>query len=209
MASRAGRAGAATSLIEVLVSLVVLLVGLLGLIGLQARAQSAEMESYQRSQALVLLQDMVDRINANRKDAHDGKYDIVNNTTNAEAVGAVNGAVGGGSSIATCGGSGAAFDFCEWADQLNGAAERSGGNAVGAMIGARGCVSYDAATEFADSSGSALPGTGIYTVSVAWQGLSETGAPASTLTCGRNAYGTEARRRVAASTLRIGALGAL
>ncbi|MDP2155736.1 MAG: type IV pilus modification protein PilV, partial [Sulfuricella sp.] len=55
-------------MIEVLVSLFILLTGLLGLAGLLARSQQAEMESYQRAQALVLLQDMVARINANRKD---------------------------------------------------------------------------------------------------------------------------------------------
>ena len=38
-------------------------------IDVRLRAQQAEVESYQRAQALVLLQDMVDRINANRKTA--------------------------------------------------------------------------------------------------------------------------------------------
>src|SRR5919202_6329509 len=55
------------TLIEVLISLLILTFGLLGLAGLQGVAQRAEAESYQRAQALVLLQDMVDRINANRK----------------------------------------------------------------------------------------------------------------------------------------------
>ncbi len=53
-------------MIEVLVTLVVLALGLLGVVGLQARGQQAELESYQRGQALVLLQDMVDRMNTNR-----------------------------------------------------------------------------------------------------------------------------------------------
>ena len=61
-------------MIEVLVSLVVLLLGLLGLVGLQAKAGHAEMESYQRAQAIALLQDITDRMNANRKDAHDLVY---------------------------------------------------------------------------------------------------------------------------------------
>ncbi len=45
----------------------------------------------------------------------------------------------------------------------------SGSNCVGAMIGARGCIVYDATTELTDSTGTGLPGTGIYTVSIAWQ----------------------------------------
>ena len=59
-------ASAGFTLIEILVALVILLVGLLGLVGLQAKGQQAEMESYQRTQALVLLQDLADRMNANR-----------------------------------------------------------------------------------------------------------------------------------------------
>ena len=46
--------------------MVILLVGLLGLAALMTSSQKAESESYQRAQALLLLQDMVERINANR-----------------------------------------------------------------------------------------------------------------------------------------------
>ncbi|TMH30961.1 MAG: type IV pilus modification protein PilV, partial [Betaproteobacteria bacterium] len=55
------------TLIEVLISMLIMAIGLLGLAGMQAVAQRAEVESYQRAQALVLVQDMVDRVNANRK----------------------------------------------------------------------------------------------------------------------------------------------
>src|SRR5258706_14532069 len=58
-----------TTMIEVLVSIVIVVIGLLGLAGLQSRASVAEMEAFQRAQALVLLQDMSDRINANRRHA--------------------------------------------------------------------------------------------------------------------------------------------
>ena len=57
------------SMVEVLVTIVILTIGLLGLAGLQGRASTAQMESYQRSQALILLADMADRINANRSNA--------------------------------------------------------------------------------------------------------------------------------------------
>ena len=60
------RAQSGFTMIEVLITFIVLVIGLLGLIGLQARTQQAELESYQRGQALVLLQDMLDRMNANR-----------------------------------------------------------------------------------------------------------------------------------------------
>src|SRR5438132_11066325 len=53
------------TVIEVLITIVILAFGLLGLVGLQAKVQLADFESYQRAQAVVLLSDMVDRINAN------------------------------------------------------------------------------------------------------------------------------------------------
>ena len=77
-------------MIEVLVSLVILLLGLLGLIGLQAKAHNAEIESYQRAQAIVLLQDMFDRMNANRDDAYNLAYSDA--------------AVGGGGALTDCSG---------------------------------------------------------------------------------------------------------
>ena len=54
------------SLIEVMVTVVIIVLGLLGLAGLHARLQTSEMESYQRSQALLLLNDMASRMSINR-----------------------------------------------------------------------------------------------------------------------------------------------
>lgn len=58
-------------MIEVLVSLVIVALGLGALIGLQVRAYSGEAESYDRAQALMVLQDMVQRINGNRTNSPD------------------------------------------------------------------------------------------------------------------------------------------
>ena len=58
-----------TSLVEVLVTMVILAIGLLALAGLQARLHVLQIESYQRAQALILLQDMTSRIVNNRYDA--------------------------------------------------------------------------------------------------------------------------------------------
>jgi type IV pilus assembly protein PilV len=194
------------TLIEILVAFLILLVGLLGMVGLQAKGQQAEMESYQRTQALVLLQDMLNRISANRLDARNLNYV----TTSA---------VGGGGSLADCSSkSGAALDLCEWGNMLDGAAERtsvancsllSGTGCIGAMIGARGCLAYDVTTEFTDSTGATIAGTGIYTITVAWLGLVATVSPPTALTCGQNQYVSEAQRRVVTSQIRIAALGAL
>lgn len=177
-------------MIEVLVSITIILLGLLGLAGLQARAQEAEMESYQRAQALVLLQDMVDRINANRQTAP--CYAI---TTGAgtpflgSGSGVVIGCVGFGDANTQAR---ADADMSEWQNTLLGASETLGGNSVGAMIGARGCITE---TD---------PVNDIYTIAVAWQGLTDTAVPA--VACGNGLYGNETRRRVLWTTLRIASL---
>lgn len=111
------------SLIEVLVTIVILAAGLVGLVGLQARLQVLEFESYQRSQALLLLQDMVSRIELNRRDALD--YD-------GQSV------VAG--SCPTSGSTVASQDLAQWCGALEGAGEQSSGQNVGAMLGGRGCV---------------------------------------------------------------------
>jgi type IV pilus assembly protein PilV len=174
------------TLIEVLISLLIVTLGLLGLAGMQAVAQRSEMDSYQRAQALVLVQDMVDRLNANRKVA--GCYAFTPS----------NGSVWAGTSATapTCGGAfgtaqqraQADADMLAWHNLLRGAAEALSGNQVGAMVGARGCVVLDTTV---------IPN--VYRVQVAWQGMVPTVNPTSidaTLTCGTGQYGSELQRRV-------------
>lgn len=216
-AQRARARHAGFTMIEVLVTLVILVVGLLGLIGLQARTQQAELESYQRGQALVLLQDMVSRMNANRIGSKGASYA----TTGLTPAYVGNGTVAP-TPLSTCAAPTtpatiAAYDLCDWGNALIGAAEvssggtcttGSGAGCIGAMVGARGCVAYNAATELKDSTGTVIPGTGVQTVTVAWQGLAPTFAPPAGITCGQNLYPTETQRRVVTATLRMGSLTA-
>lgn len=179
-----------TAMIEVLVTLLILLIGLLGLAGLQMQAQRSEMESYQRVQALVLLQDMVGRINANRKVA--SCYAVTTDTTNGTPFLGTSSTMG--TPACTAGtveqNAMAVQDMQDWQNLLLGAAEAAAGGNVGAMIGARGCVSP-------------APGDpNLYTVTVAWQGLGATFAPVGQ-NCGKNQYGNEAQRRVVSLTVRI------
>lgn len=172
------------TMLEVLITIVILAFGLLGVAGLQARMQVAEIESYQRAQAIVLLQDMVDRIKANRKNAMD--YVTV----------AVAG-VGTPNDEQACGGlARAAADLCEWNNALLGASEKKETARVGAMIDARGCVANTAAT---------MPQE--FLVSVVWQGLGQTAAPTST-DCGKDLYGNgdEKTRRALVARVMIGCL---
>ena len=179
----ARKRNAGFSLIEIMVTVVILMVGLLGLAGLQGRALTSQMEAYQRSQALILLKDMSDRINANRGNA--SSYVVASIGTGAACP-----VTGAGSSVAST-------DLAQWCNALLGAAESSvGGANVGAMIGARGCITQTVA-----------PASGVatqYLVAVAWQGLNNTAVP--TITCGQDQYGDEAKRRVIALPVNIGCL---
>lgn len=148
------------SMIEVLVTLVIVSFGLLGLVGLQTRLQTSEMESYQRSQALLLLGDMANRIATNRNNAS-GYV-----TTSP---------LGAGMTCTSSTSTVVERDRSEWCNALQGAAEttNSGATKVAAMIGGRGCV---------ESAGSD------YLVTVAWQGLTPISAPPTSVACGINSY---------------------
>src|SRR5512143_2614229 len=105
-----------TSLIEVLVTIVILAIGLLGLAGLQTRLQSSEMEAYQRSQALILLNDMASRIAANRANA---------------ATYVTTSPLGVGMTPCPTGTSTQQIDAGQWCQALQGAAETLSSNSVG------------------------------------------------------------------------------
>jgi type IV pilus assembly protein PilV len=174
-----------TSLIEVLVAILILAFGLLGLAGLQSRLQVSDMESYQRAQALVLLNDMASRITSNRAAA-------------AQYVTAA--PLGAGAICPTVVATRADIDATQWCNALQGAAAMAGGAQAGAMIGARGCVE-------------ALPDNE-YLVTAAWQGIAPISAPPASVTCGAGEYdGTgdsncvdDLCRRVVATIVRIGTL---
>ena len=175
-----------SSLIEVLVTLVILMLGLLGLIGLMVQSQRSQMESYQRVQALVVLQDMVSRINTNRKAA--ACYAV---TTAADG----SPFLGTGSALTPACALGTAQqqalavqDMTEWHNLLLGSTEQFGGNNVGGILGARGCVS--------------VVTPGVYQVSVVWQGSGKTAAPAG-VSCATGLYGDETQRRAVTVPLQI------
>ncbi len=65
------------SLVEVLVALFVLSIGLLGLAALQTTGLRFNHQSYQRTQAVMLSYDIIDRIRANPVGINNGDYDTV------------------------------------------------------------------------------------------------------------------------------------
>ena len=208
MAARSGRSQgglaigkivrrAGFSLLEVLVALVIVVVGLLGVIGLQAVAQQSEFESYQRAQALIMLNDVVEKINTNRSSAP--CFGITSTTTGtpyfgttgAGHVGTVNCTSGFYNEETRLLANAAMVTFDE---ELRGATETRSGTAVAALVGARGCVTLDAATN-------------TYTVAVVWQGLTSS-FNLSSIKCATGLYGgvTDTNRRVVWTTVRLGKL---
>jgi len=169
-------------LLEVLITIVITVIGLLGLAGFQTRATAAESEGYQRVQALVLAQDMVDRIYANR----DNAATYLQNDVGAAGTITDCSALPGVPSVQQ-------KDSCEWSNALVGASETVGGVSIGTLLGGRGCITAGAANE--------------YIVTVVWQGLISTVAP--TVTCGQNAYGNEALRRAVSLRVVISTLSAV
>lgn len=181
---RRGKQGGAT-LIEVLVSLVILMLGLLGLVGLMIQSQRAQLDSYQRVQALLILQDMAARINANKAAAScyvTATYIGTGNETVPAASACLVGTAEQKARVAS--------DMTEWRNLLLGSAEVSGGDKVGAVLGARGCVVKDVASD-------------LYQVSIAWQGGGPTAAPPAGITCGQGLYGDDAARRAVSLTVQI------
>jgi len=87
-------------------------------------------------------------------------------------------------------------DKCEWEAALLGAAEKKAGTStnLGAMGGARGCISNPVTT---------MPRE--VEVAVVWQGITPTRAPTNT-TCGQNQYGDEKYRRALVAKIKIGCL---
>lgn len=180
-------ANAGFTMLEVLVTLLVLLLGLLGLAGLVMRSNNTEMESYQRVQALIVLRDMVNRINANRAVAACYSNGSAGMTLGTGYTGTPSCTLGNAQQNAQ-----ALADMTAWNALLLGTAEVAAGTNVGAMIGARGCIRLVDATN------------SIYMISVAWQGLAATVAPSDT--CGSGQYGDDRLRREVSTTLRIGVL---
>ena len=183
-------------MLEVVIAVAVVAIGLYGLLEVHSNLQRSEIESYQRTQALLLLDDMASRISTNRTAA----------ATYATAADEVTGvcAVTDPTTIPVSDpDSVVARDVAEWCLSLEGAGEKIGPASVGALVGGRGCVEDLL--------------NGLFRVTVAWQGRFPLESPGTAIPCGRNRYnlpaGSECAeasddscRRAIAKTVRIGEL---
>jgi type IV pilus assembly protein PilV len=176
------------SLIEILIAMVVLAIGMLGLATLSIRTQTSQLEAYQRANAALLVRDMAERIRVNRSNA--SKY-----------VTGISSPVGTGDDGPTACAEANAWqqDICEWSNLLKGSAEKlSDDSSVGAMLGARGCIEE---VQSPDST-AGVCNTGVYRVSVVWQGMEPTESPNGS--CGKGLYGDDALRRQVYAVVTVG-----
>jgi type IV pilus assembly protein PilV len=138
------------TLIEMLIALLVLAFGMLALARQMGHASRAEVEAFQRAQAMTLAQEMADRINDNLRQASLYLGDYVPRTAPEDCSNAP---------------SLVQRDACEWRNRLLGIDTLDGQQAIGAPMASRGCV--------------VSPAPNVYVVTVAWQGVVPTAAPDS------------------------------
>lgn len=192
-AAPAGHRNRGATLIEVLISMLVLAVGILGLMGLQINGKRTTYEALQRSAAVSLAQDMVNRMRANPNVAPtvtflDDNYDTGGTYTGGGV---------GGKQIADPGPDDcavacmpvdlAAYDLAAWEAQLDDAVTSNG------LVNPTGCIDVD--TSAADGS--------LVTVMVAWESRVDLDQEPliarmpDALECGAGKYGTDDSRRQA------------
>ncbi len=166
-----------TSMLEVLMAIVILSFGLLGLAALQGKMHTAELESYQRGQALVLMQDIVSRIEGNP--ANVASY-VTTSPLGTDAADAAD------CSVVT---PLAARDRCEWSKALKGASEKKSNMNTGTLVNGRGCV--EATANLRE-----------YQISIVWKAMSD-GVDQSWITCGSASYTPALSRRAVVTTVQM------
>ena len=184
------------SMIEVLATLFMLTVGLMGHLGIHSELHKSSVESYQRTQAIVLMNNMIERMNANR---YSGPCYAISTGSGSNFLGTQ--ASEKLIENITCEGWGdadtqaiAKNDLLEWDGFLKGMSAVDGnGQMVGAMLGARGCITLDSST---------TPET--YTITIAWQGLTD--SLGSDNSCALGLFGTNTKRRVLSTTVQFAEL---
>ena len=148
-----------STMMEVLVSVFVLSVGVLGVGGLQVTAKRSNFEATQRATAAALAQDIVERMRSNA-----GELAIYTNFGAGRTID------GSSMSVVDCSADCvpatlAQYDLYELEQAANGVAEQAGGNNVGGLTLPTTCI------DGPDG------GPGIYTVAIAWRGMTKLSNP--------------------------------
>lgn len=130
------------SLLEVMIALLVLSIGLLGLAGLQTFSLKYNHQSYERTQATMMINEMIDRMRANPTAVLSGTFDSVPQTNS------YSGYASFGSCPTTCTAPELAnYDIYTWKKRIQDA---------GMLAAGEGGISVD-------------PATGLFTLTVQWK----------------------------------------
>lgn len=150
------------TLIEVLITLVIFAIGLLSVAGLQTISKKANYDALQRTTATLLAHDIIERMRANPRQL-------------AEYIREPGSEIGGATlatpsplcSAATCNEVQLGrFDLWEWERALDGAAELVGTDLTGGLVAPTACIE-----------GPFGGVAGIYTIAIAWRGITELSNP--------------------------------
>jgi len=189
------------SLLEVIITMAILAVGLLGLAGLQARALNAEVESFSRAQAMMLANELVNRMGSNlaevktstsastgyNQQTGGGVKETFGAGYNNDCISVANNTPDLQASCCAAKATTAARDLCEWDLALKGIGEAVGTSKVGAMSEARACV-FNTGT------------AGVFQIDVVWQSR-DIGVVPGDNSCGSAAITT--RRSGVSRVLRV------
>lgn len=150
------------SLIEVLIAVIILAIGLLGIAGLQVTSKRTSFEALQRVTAVMLAQDVIERMRAN-------KGQLAAYIAAADVTGGL-GVPGTNCTSAACTTAQiVTYDLYQWQQAIVGAAETktSGGvtTNTGGLILPTGCITNTTGT------------TGEVTIAIAWRGLTKLSNP--------------------------------
>lgn len=173
-----------------MIALFVLSIGMLGVAGLQVASKRANADSTQRTVAVLLAQELMERIRANPTALT--VYTAAGSGQTLALDTAVPQAAADCATAECTPDQLASYDIAEFAGVLSGAAEQRGGASVGGLSSPTVCITGPAA----------LPGTVV--VAVAWRGSTPTSNPTGNACgAGSGSYddpdaGADTRRRVLA-----------
>ncbi len=150
------------TLIEVLITLVIFSIGLLSVAGLQGVSKKANYDALQRTTATMLAHDIVERMRANP-----GQLDEYIRPAGSELGGATVTAPSPDCVTNPCNPTQLAFrDLYDWERALDGAAEQVSGALTGGLVDPTACIE-----------GAFGGASGVYTVAIAWRGVTELSNP--------------------------------
>ena len=150
-------------MIEVLITLVIVSIGVLSSIALQLLSKRSNYDAAQRTTAAHLAEDLLERMRANPAALLDySTVGVVGNGSRGVAPAVDCGAVAADCTEADL----AAYDLWQWEQLLDGNLELSAGAGAGGLVAPAACIR-----------GPAFGGNGVYTVAIAWRGLTELANP--------------------------------